>query len=270
MPTYSNTTAFAPSVGSMAINAFGRCGIRRTMLTAEHMADAQDIRTFGDHGFVPHYDAPRLTWVYRLVNLVNGKTYIGITSKSVRERLWRHRTRANLGKPSVLMSAMRKYGADMFRATAVAVCTSVRAAMEEEKRLIALWHPEYNMTKGGEGVWGFKPTPEQIERVASKNRGRRGAPCPDWLKEKNRQLRFADRGVRKWSDASRPTMLAVARMANAARRRPVVCMETAERFESVTEAAKRFGITTGMISHSIKVGWRVHGKWTFERPEPTP
>lgn len=46
MPTYSGTTAFAPTVGSMAINAFGRCGIRRTMLTAEHMADAQDSTNF--------------------------------------------------------------------------------------------------------------------------------------------------------------------------------------------------------------------------------
>lgn len=46
MATYSNTTAFAPTVGSMAINAFGRCGIRRTMLTAEHMADAQDSTNF--------------------------------------------------------------------------------------------------------------------------------------------------------------------------------------------------------------------------------
>ncbi len=45
-PTYSGTTAFAPTVGSMAINAFGRCGIRRTMLTAEHMADAQDSTNF--------------------------------------------------------------------------------------------------------------------------------------------------------------------------------------------------------------------------------
>lgn len=41
-PTYSGTTNFAPTVGGMTINAFARCGIRRTMLTAEHMADAQD------------------------------------------------------------------------------------------------------------------------------------------------------------------------------------------------------------------------------------
>jgi len=41
-PTYSGTTSFAPTVGGMTINAFARCGIRRTMLTAEHMADAQD------------------------------------------------------------------------------------------------------------------------------------------------------------------------------------------------------------------------------------
>lgn len=231
------------------------------------MTIVQSVRTFGDHAFVPHYDAPRLTHVYVITNLINGKRYVGITTRGVRDRLWTHRTRANLGKRGVLMSAMRKHGAGMFRASAVALCTTVRAALEEEKRLIALWSPEYNMTLGGEGVWGFKPTPEQVERARSKLRGRKGAPCPDWVKEMNRQLRFADRGVRKWSEKSRPRMLAVTRLANERRRRPVVCNETGDAFGSVTDAARHFGLTTGMISHALKIGWRIYGKWTFSRPE---
>lgn len=35
----SGTYTFNPSIGSLALNAFARCGIRRTMLTAQHMDD---------------------------------------------------------------------------------------------------------------------------------------------------------------------------------------------------------------------------------------
>lgn len=42
-PTYSSTYNFAAqaTLGELVLNAFARCGIRRTMLTAEHMQDAR-------------------------------------------------------------------------------------------------------------------------------------------------------------------------------------------------------------------------------------
>jgi len=36
----SGTFTFAPSIGELVINAFARCGIRRTELTTQHLADA--------------------------------------------------------------------------------------------------------------------------------------------------------------------------------------------------------------------------------------
>ena len=38
MPT-SDTYNFSPAIGSMALNAFARCGVRRTELTPQHMDD---------------------------------------------------------------------------------------------------------------------------------------------------------------------------------------------------------------------------------------
>lgn len=35
----SDSYSFAPSIGSMALNAFARCGVRRTELTPQHMND---------------------------------------------------------------------------------------------------------------------------------------------------------------------------------------------------------------------------------------
>lgn len=36
----SGTTLFNPPIGTLTLNAFARCGVRRTMLTAQHMEDA--------------------------------------------------------------------------------------------------------------------------------------------------------------------------------------------------------------------------------------
>ena len=42
-PTYSNAYTFSTqaNLGELVLNSFARCGIRRTMLTAEHMQDAR-------------------------------------------------------------------------------------------------------------------------------------------------------------------------------------------------------------------------------------
>ena len=37
---YSTTYDYAPTIGELALNAFGRCGLRRTELTQQHLADA--------------------------------------------------------------------------------------------------------------------------------------------------------------------------------------------------------------------------------------
>ena len=37
----SGTFNFAPTLGEIVIAAFGRCGIRRTELTMQHMADSR-------------------------------------------------------------------------------------------------------------------------------------------------------------------------------------------------------------------------------------
>jgi hypothetical protein len=39
MPT-SNTFSFNPAIGTLTLNAFARCGVRRTELTPQHMSDA--------------------------------------------------------------------------------------------------------------------------------------------------------------------------------------------------------------------------------------
>jgi group I intron endonuclease len=86
--------------------------------------------------------------IYQITNKVNGKTYIGKTTKSVEERFRRHITNHKTGKTH-LYSAMRKHGIENF---IVSILEEVVEAIDDRERLwIANLSPEYNMTKGGEG-----------------------------------------------------------------------------------------------------------------------
>lgn len=46
MPTYSQTFDFFPSTGEIGLTAFGRTGIKRTAITASHMAELRNAANF--------------------------------------------------------------------------------------------------------------------------------------------------------------------------------------------------------------------------------
>jgi hypothetical protein len=60
--------------------------------------------------------------------------------------------------------ALRKYGPDAFEFQILQEFESVEDAKRAEINAIAHLSPEYNKTLGGDGVWGYKHTPEAIER----------------------------------------------------------------------------------------------------------
>jgi len=86
--------------------------------------------------------------IYQITNKVNGKFYIGKTTKSVEERFQRHIYNHKSGKTH-LYSAMRKHGIENF---VVSILEEVKNSIDErEKFWISKLSPEYNMTKGGDG-----------------------------------------------------------------------------------------------------------------------
>lgn len=89
--------------------------------------------------------------IYRAVNLINGKSYIGITGNPLGVRKSGHKqgaANASLHR-SPFRNAIRKYGFDMFRFTVIKTVETKEEAMAEEIRLIATLRPNYNGTKGG-------------------------------------------------------------------------------------------------------------------------
>jgi hypothetical protein len=87
--------------------------------------------------------------IYQITNRVNGRTYVGKTTKTIEERFKRHEYNSSYGIRTYLYNAIRKYGIDNFSIEAL---EETNANIDErEKYWIAKLNPHYNMTKGGDG-----------------------------------------------------------------------------------------------------------------------
>lgn len=115
--------------------------------------------------------------IYKATNMDNGKSYIGITSKSLLARIEGHKSNAAKGA-SPFSKAIRKYGIDGFRWDVIRVCLDV----EEMKRLERFYISEYgthsslgngyNATLGGDGISGYVFTEEAKKKISKASLGR--------------------------------------------------------------------------------------------------
>ncbi len=109
--------------------------------------------------------------VYSITHRATGREYIGITSLPVRRR-WRcHLSAANCGKPQPIARALAKHGAAAFDFRVEAEVATLKQAREAEVVAIAQRRPAFNLTAGGEGTRGWKPTAETRRRIADTKRG---------------------------------------------------------------------------------------------------
>lgn len=123
----------------------------------------------------------------------SGKSYIGITSKTLDERWKTHVMRTAEGRNQALQRAIRKYGADAFRRCVLVVADSWEYLCDLERKAIVAFEtlsPDgYNLTAGGEGVVGRIHTPEAAARMSEGQRRRIRTP---------EELQRAADGVRRY------------------------------------------------------------------------
>lgn len=91
-------------------------------------------------------------FIYLLENKINGKQYVGKTSKSIEQRLKRHLYDSNHSKTK-LYNAFKKYGFENFNIYIIEQTGVVSNSRLNDREIywISVLEPEYNMTKGGDG-----------------------------------------------------------------------------------------------------------------------
>lgn len=111
------------------------------------------------------------TWsVYKHTNKLNGKSYVGITSKEPRKRWGLNGSNYHeaKGKHTCFYNAIKKYGWDNFTHDILFTNLSLKEASQKEKELIIFYNSKapngYNLTDGGEGTCGYEPSEEFCKR----------------------------------------------------------------------------------------------------------
>jgi len=130
--------------------------------------------------------------IYKATNLVNGKCYIGKTCQSFHRRKSRHITDAIADKSnSPLHRSMRKYNIENFKWEIVDCCIFPDMLCELEKHYIKKFNCKapsgYNLTDGGEGMFGFSHSKETRERISIAHIGNKyclGKLCSEETKKK--------------------------------------------------------------------------------------
>lgn len=108
--------------------------------------------------------------VYKITNKLNGKAYVGITTKSIQERFEAHLNRA-VRERSAIQNAMKKYGKSNFEIVEIDTATSEVELFEKERFWIAHFNTfsenGYNLTEGGGGIVNMS---EEIRAKISKSK----------------------------------------------------------------------------------------------------
>ena len=112
-------------------------------------------------------------FVYVHINKINGKKYVGITSKPRPENRWEG---GNGYKENThFYAAIQKYGWDGFEHIILFYGMTWQDAIDIEKYLISYWHTQdnrygYNMTSGGEGTPNCHPSEETRKKLSDAKR----------------------------------------------------------------------------------------------------
>jgi len=246
-----------------------------------------------------------LVIVYQATNQLNGKRYIGVTKRGLRDRVKSHRSSANRGSDYLLHRALRKYGHENIKfEVLVDFQDDYELALAYEWEMICKHRPEYNLAAGGEGgthapatiakmraaklgrkhtpevkarraAMGYRPSAETRAKMSAAQtgrpptKGRAGQAVPEETKAKISQT-LKQRG---WQDtparvASRARTGASA--ASEARKIAVECVNDGRVFESLKAAAEFYGLVPTKLSLAFRKGWRIRGMRFIRRRAADP
>jgi len=130
--------------------------------------------------------------IYKAVNILNGKIYIGFTTRTLKTRIKAHIHSVNSGSDYYFHNAIRKYGIDSFKFEAIYESEDAKHTLKVMEPLYIKEHDSheslsgYNMSWGGDNVMlGRKHSKESKIKMSMNSAARR----PE-VKEKMRQAKL--------------------------------------------------------------------------------
>lgn len=205
--------------------------------------------------------------IYRVRNCLNGKGYVGKTTKTLIERWQRHICAVHRGSQTLVHNAVRKYGVNAFDVEVLFTLEHIDDELDDRKLLDELERAfivledthvscgGYNLQEGGEG--GIAGVPEEHARRSGKDDLEHAKRCG---KDDPEHVRRCMAGVTQEEHARR-CMAGVTSEEHAKRSggKCVRCVELNRMFVSAHAAQRELRAEGHNVRHN-KVGMCANGK----------
>ena len=113
--------------------------------------------------------------IYKSTNKINGKCYIGQSAFSLERRKIEHEKSSRKTKVTAYFhKAIKKYGENNFKQKILYECNNKKELNTAEiyyiNKFNSFGENGYNLTEGGNGSVGYKPTPETLKKISEKTK----------------------------------------------------------------------------------------------------
>jgi len=187
--------------------------------------------------------------IYCVKNKINGKEYIGLTTRSLEARWKQHIYESNRLDSwewkTPLGSAIKKYGKETFDVSIIEHCDSIESMKQSERDTIEKRKSHvsvggYNVTKGGDGRFGISWSQEIKDKIGAAHKGK------IMSEESKNKMRLAKKDMYKLGNHPKAVGILI---------------NGKEQFSSVKEFANKYGLKYSSIVTSLS---RNNGKTTFQ------
>ena len=200
--------------------------------------------------------------IYKHTNIINGKSYIGLTCQKVTNR-WKNGFGYTKETQPVFYSAIQKYGWENFSHEILEKeIPTLEQANQREQYWIAYYHTwvydpycnGYNTTQGGDGNLGHKVSDEARLQMSKSHQGQQSwAKGKTFSEEHRRHLSESKRGKPRQKHSEETKQ----KMSEAAKGRP----RTAETCKKISESKKgsipwnkgKQGLQTHVVSEEVRL-----------------
>ena len=187
--------------------------------------------------------------VYKYVNNVNGKVYIGQTTRTLEERHREHKRH----NETAFDKALSKYGCDAFTGEVLCECETIEELNEAEKHYIKLYNSlipyGYNMCEGGDNTKGYTHTDETKQKMSAAKKDKYvGSGNPFYNKTHSAEAREKMSKARKGRKLDGEWKEKIVK----ARYKKVLCVETGTVYDSIKECAETLNLKPTHISRVCK------------------
>ena len=134
-------------------------------------------------------------FIYKITNNINGKFYIGKTSRTINWRFSTHKS-ASISPKDYFHRALKKYGVENFYIICIKEVREADDIDILEKHYIEWLKPDYNLKEGGQGG---RHSDISRERMSKSQKGIGRTRTPEGKKDWCEKLSKSNKGKNTWT-----------------------------------------------------------------------